>query len=275
MAVLPDMLASLPDGVPVVLVDNTGSDAEDGGLSKLAAEQGVTLISNSENKGFGAACNQGAAALDTEFLLFLNPDATLAEGALDALISAATRHPKASAFNPRIASPTGTPLFKRHTHLLPKSQRMPRGWPEEDKEINVLSGAAFFVRRTAFEAVGGFDEKIFLYHEDDDLALRLRQACGPLMFVRSALVMHLGGRSTARSRKTAALKAWHMGRSRVYATRKHGRPLAFARALLSACRQLLSVSVLLSKRKRAKQAAYLKGVWSALKDGGASPRPAK
>jgi GT2 family glycosyltransferase len=129
--------------------------------------------------------------------------------------------------------------------------------------LPVLSGAAFFVRRAAFEAVGGFDPAIFLYHEDDDLSLRLKAECGRLMFIAGAQVTHQGGGSSVRSPDVAALKAWHMGRSRVYAMRRHDRPLAFVQALTSAVWQLMSPLLLLSRRKRAKQVAFLRGVWSA------------
>lgn len=269
MAVLPDMLTSVPDGVSVVLVSNAGEDA-DSPLAELSREHGAKLIVNARNTGFGVACNQGASEQDTEFLLFLNPDASLAPDALDELLKAADRYHDAVAFNPRIASPSSAPLFKRNSHLFPRSHKMPRGWPETDTEVTVLSGAALFVRRDAFERVGGFDPAIFLYHEDDDLALRLRKDEGKLMFIRDALVTHLEGRSSVRSPEIAALKAWHMGRSRVYATRKHDRPVPFLRALHSAVRQLVSVQVLFSKRKRAKQVAYLRGVISAFTDGGAT-----
>ena len=71
------------------------------------------------------------------------------------------------------------------------------------------------------------------------------------------------GQSSERSPEVAALKAWHMGRSRVYATRKHNRPMPFVRALFSALSQCFSLQVLLSSRKRAKHIAYLQGVISA------------
>ena len=122
-------------------------------------------------------------------------------------------------------------------------------------------------RKSALEAVGGFDPEIFLYHEDDDLSRRLRAERGPLMFIRAALVQHLGGRSSVRSPEVAALKAWHMGRSRVYAARKHGQKFAFGRALFQATAQLLSPAVLLSKRKRAKQWAFFRAVLASRKPG--------
>ena len=256
--VLPQMLGSVPKGTPVVVVDNASSDEES--LADLCAAHGARLIRNKQNRGFGVACNTGAAAARTEFLLFLNPDARLTTGCLERLVKAATEHPKTSAMNPRMAEPDGSPFFKRKSYLMPRSEWMPRGWPDRDREVSVLSGAALFVRRRAFEAVGGFDPAIFLFHEDDDLALRLRAQCGPLMFIRDALVQHGGGSSSARNAEIAALKAWHMGHSRVYAARKHHQSFARSRALTQALLQLISPVVVFSRRKRAKQFALLRGI---------------
>ncbi|MGC1488978.1 MAG: glycosyltransferase family 2 protein [Albidovulum sp.] len=261
MEVLPKMLASVPISVPVVIVDNASQDGA--ALAELAAGRGSHLIRNDENRGFGVACNQGAAAAKTEFLLFLNPDAELLPEALGELVAAMTRYPQASAMNPRIADGNGHPYFKHRSVIMPKSERMPRGWPDTDREVTVLSGAALFVRRAGFEAVGGFDENIFLYHEDDDLSRRLRAECGPIMFIRQAEVRHLEGHSSVRSPASAAFKARHMGRSRVYAMRKHGRPLPLVRSVISALLQLANPLLLLSARSRAKRWAFLRGVLSA------------
>lgn len=258
MEVLPAMLASLPAETPVVIIDNASTDRIS--VEEAASARGARLIRNDENRGFGVACNQGAALAETEFLLFLNPDAAVATGALEALVEGAGRYPDAAAMNPRIEEANGSAYFKRSSVLLPRAVRLPRGWPERDCEVPVLSGAALFVRRADFEAVGGFDPRIFLYHEDDDLSLRLRAERGRLMFIREALVRHQGGRSSVRSPKVAALKARHMGRSRVYAARKHGQRFAETRALGSAMLQVVSPLVLLSRRKRAKQVGFLLGI---------------
>lgn len=264
LAVLPDLLGSVPPGSPVILVDNASDDHE--GTARLARQAGARLIRNTENRGFGVACNIGAAEARTEFLLFLNPDASLEEGCLAALEGAMDRFPRASAMNPRILSADGGAYFKRRSVLLPRREHMPHGWPAMDREVTVLSGAALMVRRTDFEAVGGFDPKIFLYHEDDDLSLRLRAERGPLMFVREAAVRHRGGQSTVRSPEVAALKARHMGRSRVYAARKHGRPWPFATALLFALAAVANPLRMASARSRAKQLGFCAGVLSMWRD---------
>lgn len=251
------MLESIPNGVPVILVDNASRDVP--ALTGLATAAGASMVLNRENVGFGAACNQGAAKATTPYVLFLNPDARLEAGALNLLKHATDHYPTAAAMNPRIRESDGSPFFMRKSYLLPREDWMPRGWPVADRQVSVLSGAAMLVRRDAFEAVGGFDEKLFLYHEDDDLSIRLAASQGSLMFIRDAVVAHGNGASTGSPAAIAAFKAWHMGRSRVYGARKHGRPFAATRAILHALSQLASPVLLWSSRKRAKQVAYLRG----------------
>jgi N-acetylglucosaminyl-diphospho-decaprenol L-rhamnosyltransferase len=260
-AVLPTLLASIPAGVACIVVDNGSKDP--GEIRDLAQAHGAEFIASERNIGFGRGCNLGAAQATTEFLFFVNPDAQLAPGAIEALLAAADAHPDACAFNPRLREGNGKVAFKRRSKLLPKAQWLPREAADADCELPVLQGSAIFVRREAFEAVKGFDPKIFLYHEDDDLSLRLKADCGPLRLVTGAEVVHLFGESTARSPRTAALKAWYMGQSRVYACRKHGMPNAFGNALIEALSKLLSPLTLLSARKRAKHLAFLRGVLAA------------
>lgn len=267
LTVLPEMLASIPRGTRVVIVDNASHNQV--ALKALCNQYGATCILNDRNIGFGPGCNLGAKGAVTKFLLFLNPDATLMPDTLDHLVLAAHRYPAASAMNPRIAAANGAPSFHRATSLMPRSDYMPRGWPAADAEVTVLTGAAFFVRRADFEAIGGFDPNIFLYHEDDDLSRRLRAERGPIMFIRDAFVQHRVGESSPRGPEVSALKAWHMARSGVYAMRKHHRPFPFVRMLLSALAGLFALDMLWSARRRAKNWAFFKGVLSTLRDGGA------
>ena len=256
-AVLPAMLDSVPAGVPVVVVDNDPASPTPVPTDRL----GLRTVRNAANLGFGAACNRGAALADTPLVLFLNPDARLRGGAIEALLAAAARHPDAVAFNPIILDRRGRPHVKRRSVLVPRGRWLPRAVAGRAVEAPVLSGAAFLVRRAAFERVGGFDEAIFLYHEDDDLSLRLGHL-GTLRLVPDAVVDHAEGRSTVRDAATAAWKGLHQGRSRVYAVRKHRVPFGVARALGGAVLGLLG-ALALSRRKRAKAAAYLRGVLDA------------
>lgn len=255
--VLPRMLASVPEGVRVVIVDNASTDRTS--IRQLAAEHDAKLIELSENKGFGSACNIGAAEARTEFLLFLNPDVEIRPQALEVLRDASARYPKASAFNPRILKENGSTRLKRYSNLLPRSEWLPRTKHLADCEVPVLAGSAIFLRKVEFDAIGGFDPLIFLYYEDDDLSLRLRRERGPLYFISSAEVIHTGGVSSARSVDVARIKGYHLGRSRVYCSVKHSTPFGRTKALTKAALNAISPLALFSKRKRAKEWARLKG----------------
>ena len=264
LSVLPSMLKSIPKGVRVVLVDNASSDTE--ALQALAHDHGATLLLNTDNVGFGPACNQGAAKSETEFLLFLNPDTELQSGTLEALFEAAERYPTASAFNPRILDSTSRQSFRRGSKLKPK-ERLRGPVPTNDADVSVLAGSAIFCRKALFEQIGGFDPEIFMYHEDDDLSLRLREH-GPLMYCHAAKVVHLSGHGSPRSPQVAAFKAYFSARSRVYALTKYDHPRPKLNTLTAAVFRLLSPETLFFKRKRAKHIGYLKGALSAFKDGG-------
>ena len=266
MAVLPDMLASLPEAVSVVIVDN--SPQADPALEDLARAHSARLLRNDVNRGFGAGCNRGAAAAETTYLMFLNPDAAAEAGCFEALLKAAQTYPQASAFNPRMLDGKGRVSFKRRSNLLPNQKRVDGPPPDTDTEVPVLSGAAIFVAKDKFDRVGGFDDNIFLYYEDDDLSLRLKEI-GPLMHVPGAVVRHNDGHSTVRSPETAHFKAYHLARSRVFAQAKHGVPRPKASVIARALLQLIS-PLMLNRRKRAKYLGYLSGAFSALKDGGRS-----
>jgi N-acetylglucosaminyl-diphospho-decaprenol L-rhamnosyltransferase len=256
--VIGDMLASVPQGTPVVVVDNASADNS----ADVAATAGAQVIRLAKNEGFGRGCNVGAAKATTEFLLFLNPDATLGAECLEKLEGAADHYASASGFNPAITDKHGGDYFKRGSQLLARSVWMPRGRPAADCEVPILTGAALFCRRAQFEKIGGYDEAIFLYHEDDDLALRLKASFGPLMFIRSAEVGHQEGRSSPRSPEIARIKSYYMARSRVYAMRKHGRQFAYARTLVVALSKLANPAALFSARKRAQALAFLAGARS-------------
>ncbi|MCA2371579.1 glycosyltransferase family 2 protein [Agrobacterium genomosp. 3 str. CIP 111-78] len=253
-ALIYDMIASIPDQTPIVLVDNGQSNR----FSNLPAQRNIRVVKLSENVGFGRGCNAGASIVDTPWIIFLNPDARLMSDALESLLEAAKHYPLAAAFNPRIANADGSAYFKRRSWLLPRRQYMAKGWPAADSKVPVLSGAAFFVSKENFEKVGGFDPNIFLYHEDDDLSLRLSQL-GQLMFVRKSLVVHAAGHSSGRSPEVARLKAFHMARSRIYTGIKHKRPFPRITTFLQALALVFSPITLFSARRRAKALGFLEG----------------
>lgn len=250
-------LASIPDGCETIIVDNGSSDADE--IDRIGQPHHARVLRLADNRGFGAACNLGAAQASRPLLLFLNPDARLADGALDYLARAAKLHGDDVAFAPRIIDGKGRQSFKGRSLLVPRSEWV-RALPRTDQAVPVLAGSAFMVRASAFRGVGGFDEDIFMYHEDDDLSLRLKREAGGLFYIHEAVVYHTGGGSSRANLETTRIKAFAMGRSRVYALAKHRRPFPRLQPFGSALLQLLNPVVLLSARKRTKQMAFLRGV---------------
>lgn len=252
-------LASVPDGIEVVVVDNASQDAS----REIATQYGARVIALPRNMGFGTACNRGAQGNAREFVFFCNPDSTLTPECCAVLIEAAGKHPRAGAMNPAILNAKGAPRLERRSALIPHSDYTDRRFADpgntDSVQVNILTGAALFCRQSAFDEVGGFDERIFLYHEDDDLVYRMRQAGWTLRIEHSATVTHLGGKSSGGSLKGAALKAYFIAQSRMYVERRHGLSWPGARAWIRAIVKLASPLTLLSARKRVQALAYLKG----------------
>ncbi len=215
---LPTCLAALAgEGVPCLVVDNASRD----GSAELARQLGARLLRLPRNEGYGRANNLGARASGAEFLLIANPDITPDDGAVVALLAAAERYPEAGLWAPRIAEPNGRFFFQPRS-LLSRTGSSDRSPPEGDCCCPFLSGACFLVRRELFLALGGFDERIFLFYEDDDLCRRLADRGFAPVHVHEAVVRHGRGRSTASAPGRIFTMRWHQAWSRAYVSWKYG-----------------------------------------------------
>ena len=264
-AVLGGLLRSVGDA-DCVVVDNGGEQP----LDAIVAERGARLVRLDRNEGFGRGCNAGAARAQGKYLFFVNPDAELAPGCIAALERAADSLPDFVAANPLIVDARGRAYFRTGSILLAGSGGRGEA-PVEPVGLPVLSGCALFVRRAAFEAVGGFDPAIFLYHEDHDLAVRLA-ALGKLWHVPEAVVQHVAGTAAPRTAEVAWLKGYHMARSRHYVLRKHGRPLPLLRTV-PALSGLMLPHNLWSSRRRSRVLGQVRGAFSSLSDHGEYSAP--
>ena len=197
----------------VVLADNGSDD----GVPEAAVSPGVRMLETGGNLGYGRAANLGASGSAGEWLVVANPDVTWAPGALDALLAAAERWPRAGCLGPAIRttddrlypSARAFPSLGRGAgHAMfgwwwpqnpwTKSYRAETGSPVEGR-TGWLSGSCMLLRREAFEAVGGFDPSYFMYCEDMDLCRRLDEAGWHNVYVPSAVITHLGGHATSRA----------------------------------------------------------------------------
>lgn len=257
-APLRSMLQTVPDRYPVVVVDNASEDDS----VEVAERLGATVIVNEQNFGFSTACNIGADAAKTEYLFFLNPDTELEPDTIDKLYQATKRFPEASAFAPVLMSQSGVPWVKSSSILAYKERWLPCEFPDADFEVLAISGAAILVSRRNFEAVGKFDENIFLYFEDDDLSFRLRQQIGPLMIIRSARLMHLGGQSTSVRTLHPGFKHFQFSRSKTYVVRKHKIPYSVNRSIYECSLKFLVACLFFQRRRQIKYYYRVLGILS-------------
>ena len=218
-------LEGAADGLRVetIVVDNGSSD---GSQAMVAAKfPRVRLLQSASNLGFGGASNVGAAAGTGRAILLLNSDCELAPGALATLLGALDADATLGAVFARLVNADGTLQPSVHDALpTPWSQagdvlfasslkyalyRAPalkpallRGTLRRHAAAHDVAwggAACLLVRRKAFDAVEGFDERFFMYMEDVDLCARLGAAGFRLRYVPEAVAVHHWGASTARS----------------------------------------------------------------------------
>lgn len=203
------------------------------------------MLRNPSNLGFGAACNRGAAVVETPFALFLNPDAWLSPGSLAALVGQLYTDPGIAAAGPLLRLHGQIPLPRQSALLDVDDPPTFTTLPRQTRDVGFLSGAALLVRMTAFRALDGFDEHIFLYLEDDDLCFRLRQAGHRLRLVPAAVVDH----DQVASARRLCQRNRHTLQSMHYLAGKHGVDFDFTAKRRQAWRRL-ALALLLADRRR-------------------------
>ncbi|MFY9642710.1 MAG: glycosyltransferase family 2 protein [Rhodomicrobium sp.] len=248
-SVLPACLKSIPSGYEAVVVDNASKDKS----AQIARSLGARVIVNKTNIGFGAACNRGAKLLSASHVFFLNPDAILLEGAVSEIEKAIGRYPDAGGFGPAIAIPGKRQKFRSTSY--PQYQGRPNEGdvpPAGTAEVDFLDGAALICDLELFLKIGGFDEGLFLYYDDDDLCFRLRSQNRTLIYVATANVMHHRNRSSGNGIYLDYFRSYHAARSRIFISNKYTLPLDAHRERKRAIIVLLRSIVALNVRKAAK-----------------------
>jgi GT2 family glycosyltransferase len=220
----------------VVVVDNASSDCSLLGIEDLSVP--LRVLRNAENRGFAAACNQGAAEGRGDLVLFLNPDTRLFPETLDRSVSfmADRRNRAIGICGAQMVGPDDTPEFScsrfptlwmfvakmlglsyAFPQLIPQ-QRLSPSETNQSRCVDQVIGAYFLIRRPLFEALGGFDERFFVYMEDVDLAYRARQLGYPSYFLKHVSVYHREGAS---SEQVRGKRLFYLLRGRTEYARKH------------------------------------------------------
>ncbi len=220
----------------VIVVDNASSDGSVAMVQQRFPE--VTLLVNAENVGFGRANNQALELAEGRYILLLNTDAFVHDGAVDGMVAFMDAHPDAGSVGCRLyyedgslqrscfAFPTLTTeiwgaLFL--DRLFPRSSVFGRYqmtfWDMNDtRAVDSLMGACLMVRSDVVRRTGLFDEQFFMYSEEIDLCYRLQQAGLRNYYLPTVSATHLWGGSSRRVRRESFLRLYQ---SRVKFFRKH------------------------------------------------------
>ena len=220
----------------IVVVDNASTD---GSAAAVARFPKVRLVPLAENRGFSAGNNEGIRVSSGELILLLNNDTVVPAGALDRLVGRLDAHPEAAVAGPRLVdgegraelsfgpmiSPLGELRQKVVTGLHARGFGPVSRWVDartrREGYVDWVSGACLLVRRRVSDAVGGLDERFFLYTEDVDFCHAVRKLGRKVLFTPVATITHLRGRSRA-TQPEASRRAYRESKMAFY--EKH-RPL--------------------------------------------------
>jgi len=225
---LVDSLIADPVVAKIVVVDNASVDSSLDILLDIPDSR-IHLIRNERNRGFGAACNQGAALAETPFLLFINPDCVFPTGLLGYMTALLVSQPGVAMLGPLILNSDGSEQ-RGCRRYLPNPRRSllrvlgmnqnrageVRGFdlvgtplPSVPTEVEAVSGACLLLRSDIFIRLSGWDEGYFLHCEDLDICMRIQRAGYKILFVPDVAVIHHQGQS---SRRRPVFVLWHKHR---------------------------------------------------------------
>lgn len=223
----------------VWVVDNASSD----GSSDMVRHRHpwARLVAHRGNLGFGRAVNLVAAQTDSRWIAAANADVRLEPGALEALVAAGARSPGAGVLAPALRTSTGAVQHSVHPFpTLPRTLAfnlglpwvgdrlaLPGCWdPSRSRNVDWAHGAFLLVRRSAWDAAGGFDEAQWMHAEDLDLGWRMARAGWSTRYEPEAVVVHHVSAAVGQiwgddgeARAQAAAYAWMVRRRGAVRTR--------------------------------------------------------
>lgn len=202
------------NGLDVVVIDNNSSDDS---VAIARSRPGVEVVESARNMGLARALNLAASRRAGRDLLVINPDVDLSAEALDDMVRHMADDPRLGVVAPQLLGPTGgrQPMARSFPTLVTVIARRSR-WLHRhrrvaehvERHLNVsvaegrpfwLLGACLLVRREAWDAIGGMNERFFLYFEDVDLCYRIRHAGWRLQLLEGVTARHLYARASKRT----------------------------------------------------------------------------
>lgn len=244
-ALLRDCIESINRGTreisfEIVVIDNASSD---GSREMLEWDFPAVQVVRSETAlGYGASHNLGFRHSRGEYVLILNNDMIVGDGALDKMMRRARAGDRVGMVGCRLRNSDGSlqPSCGRDGTVLrtiaddvfpfrtPFERLGIREWMREwshDRErfVEVIQGSCMLLPRSVFEAVGGFDESFHFFREEFDLCRRVRDAGYQVLFYPDAEIVHLGGQSM-KSIPVDAMEYFFDSRYKYF--KKHSGPIA-------------------------------------------------
>lgn len=226
---LDSILAQLRPDDELIVVDN---DSTDGSAEFVRAAYPQARLICDANTGYAGGNNRGAAAASGTYLVLLNPDTVAQPGALDALIAPLVEDDEVGLTTACVVLMDQPALINtcgNTVHYTGLAYCRGAGQPctaySTAADVDAVSGAAFAIRRSLFEALGGFDEYFFMYVEDTDLSWRARLAGYRCRYVPQAVVAH------AYKPGYGPRKAFYLDRNRHVMLLKHLSGVTYLRLL--------------------------------------------
>lgn len=186
-------------GFEIIIVDNNSKDNTLNLISKNF--ENLKIIKNTKNVGFSKAANQAAKVAEGDFLLFLNPDVILKNNAIDILYEKAVKNPDISLFGGKLFDKNGKRLFS--CSFVPSIKDIlclylfnKKGCKKhfininKEQNVEIISGADFFIKKSVFMRLKGFDEDYFLYHEEVDFCRKMKLNNYKALYVPQAEFIH-------------------------------------------------------------------------------------
>jgi GT2 family glycosyltransferase len=225
MRCLESIHASPPAASTEIIVVDNGST--DGSADAARRWPSVRVIDAGANLGFARANNIGIRAGESTNILLLNSDTSVPAGAIDRMLAEFDREPEVAVVGPRLVDGAGRAELSFGRMIGPlnelRQKRLARSAAVEQltrqrQYPDWVSGACLLVRRADAEAVGGLDERYFMYAEDVDFCAAIRERGRRILFTPGAEVTHLRGRSAA---SAPAATQEHYRRSQIAFYEKH------------------------------------------------------
>jgi len=270
--------------IEIIVVDNASTD---GSAEAVAhAHPDITLIAEGTNHGFGPAHAIALERSRAPWILLLNPDTLVLDGALDKLLSFAKAQPQAkiwggrTLFGDRSLNPascfaqmtlwsvfcrvTGLNGLFRHSELF--NSEYYGAWQRDHvREVDIVSGCLFLIRREFWDELGGFDPAFTMYGEEVDLCLRAHKLGARPMITPDATIIHYGGASE----RTRADKLVRLMRAKIelikrhFPTRQRSLSLALFRLWPLSRKVTYGMSAALTGQERLQEAkAAWRAVWT-------------